>query len=58
MNEGDEVIISVADRVSYPEMVAINRGTPVIAPTTIDKGFKLQPEDLGARSRRAPSGWY
>ena len=27
-------------------MVAINRGTPVIVPTTIDKAFKLQPQDL------------
>jgi aspartate aminotransferase len=32
--------------VSYPEMVAINHGTPVIAPTTLENGFKLKPEDL------------
>jgi aspartate aminotransferase len=46
MNEGDEVIIPAPYWVSYPEMVAINRGTPVIVPTTIDRAFKLQPEDL------------
>ena len=54
---GDEVIIPAPFWVSYPEMVAINRGTPVIVPTTIDNGFKLQAADLeSARSRRAPSG--
>jgi aspartate aminotransferase len=46
MNEGDEVIIPAPYWVSYPEMVAINHGAPVIVPTTIDKAFKLQPEDL------------
>ena len=46
MNEGDEVIIPAPYWVSYPEMVAINHGTPVIVPTTIDKAFKLQPDDL------------
>ena len=46
MNEGDEVIIPAPYWVSYPEMVAINRGTPVIVPTTIANGFKLQATDL------------
>ena len=46
MNEGDEVIIPAPFWVSYPEMVAINRGTPVIVPTTIENGFKLQAADL------------
>src|SRR5262249_49197135 len=32
--------------VSYPEMVAINYGTPVIVATTLENGFKLKPEDL------------
>ena len=53
MNEGDEVIIPAPYWVSYPEMVAINRGTPVIVPTTIDKGFKLQAEDRRARDHAA-----
>jgi aspartate aminotransferase len=46
MNEGDEVIIPAPYWVSYPEMVAINRGTPVVVPTTIENGFKLQAQDL------------
>src|SRR6478609_5357797 len=46
MNEGDEVIIPAPYWVSYPEMVAINRGTPVVVPTTIETGFKLQAADL------------
>src|SRR6202167_5802555 len=46
MNEGDEVIIPAPFWVSYPEMVAINRGTPVLVPTTIENGFKLLPADL------------
>jgi aspartate aminotransferase len=46
MNEGDEVIIPAPYWVSYPEMVAINRGTPVAVPTTIENGFKLQAADL------------
>ena len=46
MNEGDEVIIPAPYWVSYPEMVAINRGTPVVVPTTIENGFKLKAADL------------
>ena len=46
MNKGDEVIIPAPFWVSYPEMVAINWGDPVIVPTTIESGFKLKPEDL------------
>ncbi len=46
MNKGDEVIIPAPYWVSYPEMVAINWGEPVIVPTRLEKGFKLQAEDL------------
>ncbi|MGO9740238.1 MAG: pyridoxal phosphate-dependent aminotransferase [Roseiarcus sp.] len=46
MNAGDEVIIPAPFWVSYPEMVAINWGDPVIVPTRIENGYKLQPEDL------------
>ena len=46
MNPGDEVIIPAPFWVSYPEMVAINGGDPVIVPTKLENGFKLQPEDL------------
>jgi aspartate aminotransferase len=46
MNKGDEVVIAAPFWVSYPEMVAINWGDPVIVPTRIEQGFKLMPEDL------------
>ena len=46
MNKGDEVIIPAPYWVSYPEMVAINWGEPVIVPTTLENAFKLKPEDL------------
>jgi aspartate aminotransferase len=45
LNKGDEVVIPAPYWVSYPEMVLINGGEPVIA-TTLEKSFKLQPEDL------------
>ena len=34
-------------------MVAICGGTPVIVPTTIENGFKLQAEELEARDHAA-----
>ena len=46
MNKGDEVIIPAPYWVSYPEMVLINGGEPVIVPTTLENAFKLQPADL------------
>lgn len=46
LNPGDEVIIPAPYWVSYPEMVAICGGTSVFVPTTIEKNFKVQPEDL------------
>src|SRR5271157_1919559 len=45
MNKGDEVIIPAPYWVSYPEMVLINGGEPVIVPTTLENEFKLQAED-------------
>jgi len=46
VNPGDEVIIPAPYWVSYPDMVAIAGGTPVIVSTKMEHGFKLQPEDL------------
>jgi aspartate aminotransferase len=43
---GDEVIIPAPYWVSYPDMVMIAGGTPVIVPTTLENGFKMQPEEL------------
>ncbi|MGF1464063.1 MAG: pyridoxal phosphate-dependent aminotransferase [Maricaulaceae bacterium] len=46
LNPGDEVVIPTPYWVSYPDMVALCGGEPVIAPTTIEDGFKLTPEGL------------
>ncbi len=45
---GDEVIIPAPYWVSYPDMVKLAQGTPVIAQTTADNDFKLTPEALEA----------
>lgn len=46
LNPGDEVIIAAPYWLSYPEMVALSEGTPVIVKTTPDSGFKMSPEAL------------
>lgn len=46
LNPGDEVIIPAPYWVSYPDMVLLAEGTPVIVDCPEEKGFKLQPEDL------------
>jgi aspartate aminotransferase len=46
LNLGDEVICVAPYWVSYPEMVALCGGTPVIVSATQQHEFKLQPEDL------------
>ncbi len=43
---GDEVIIPAPFWVSYPEMVKLAGGTPVIVPTTFESGYKITPEQL------------
>ena len=43
---GDEVIIPAPYWVSYPDMVMIANGKPVIVPTTLESGFKLSAEAL------------
>ncbi|WP_029030554.1 pyridoxal phosphate-dependent aminotransferase [Salinarimonas rosea] len=48
LNPGDEVIVPRPYWVSYPEMVALCGGTPVFVDTTLERAFKLQPEDLEA----------
>ena len=48
LNSGDEVIIPAPYWVSYPDMVLLAEGTPVIVPTDEANGFKLQPEELEA----------
>jgi aspartate aminotransferase len=43
---GDEVIIPAPYWVSYPEMVKLADGTPVIVETTAAAGYKITPEQL------------
>jgi len=43
---GDEVIIPAPFWVSYPEMVKLAAGTPVIVPTTPETGYRITPEQL------------
>jgi aspartate aminotransferase len=46
LNAGDEVIIPSPCWVSYPDIVALADGTPVIIPCGQNNGFKLRAEDL------------
>ncbi|MEO1149868.1 MAG: pyridoxal phosphate-dependent aminotransferase [Pseudomonadota bacterium] len=48
LNPGDEVIIPAPYWVSYPDMVRLGEGTPVIVETRLNEGFILQPEALEA----------
>lgn len=46
LNAGDEVTISAPYWLSYPEMVQLAEGVPVIVQTTVETGFKMNPEQL------------
>lgn len=48
VNPGDEVIIPAPYWVSYPEMVKIAGGKPVIVPTTAETGYKITPAQLSS----------
>lgn len=48
LNPGDEVVIPAPYWVSYPDMVLLAGGTPVIAPTSLQTGFKLTADQLEA----------
>jgi aspartate aminotransferase len=48
LNPGDEVIIPAPYWVSYPDMVLLAEGEPVIVPCGQNNLFKLQAEDLEA----------
>ena len=43
---GDEVIVPTPYWVSYPDIVLLAGGTPVMVPCLPENGFKLSPEDL------------
>ncbi|MBL8566243.1 MAG: pyridoxal phosphate-dependent aminotransferase [Hyphomicrobiaceae bacterium] len=46
LNPGDEVIIPAPCWVSYADIVLLGGGKPVFVPTTMEQGFRLQPEAL------------
>ncbi len=46
--EGDEVIVPAPYWVSFPEMVRLAGGTPVIVHTTLENEYKLTPDQLEA----------
>ena len=48
LNPGDEVIIPAPYWVSYPDMVLLAGGTPVVVPCGIETDFKMTPQQLEA----------
>src|SRR6478609_8890709 len=46
VNPGDEVIIPAPYWVSYPDIVQLGGGKPVIIETTLESGFRVTPEAL------------
>jgi aspartate aminotransferase len=48
LNQGDEVIIPAPYWVSYPDMVLLADGVPVIIEANIEQSFKITPEQLDA----------
>ena len=48
VNDGDEVIIPAPYWVSYPQMVKLAGGPPVIVNATFEQNFKMTPEQLEA----------
>jgi aspartate aminotransferase len=48
LNAGDEVIIPAPYWVSYPDMVLLGGGTPVVVEATLEANFKITAEQLEA----------
>ncbi len=48
VNKGDEVIVPAPYWVSYPEMVKLAEGTPIIVRAGIEQDFKITPAQLEA----------
>jgi len=46
LNAGDEVIVPAPCWVSYPEMVKLCGGTPIVVPCDMASGFKITAEQL------------
>ena len=48
LDPGDEVVVPAPCWVSYPDMVRLAGGTPVVVNCSAGSGFKLQPDELAA----------
>jgi aspartate aminotransferase len=48
LNPGDEAIVVAPYWVSYPDMVRLAEGEPVVVATTAEQRFKITPEQLAA----------
>lgn len=46
LNPGDEVVIPAPYWVSYPDMVLLAGGVPVVAETALENNYKLSPQQL------------
>jgi aspartate aminotransferase len=46
INDGDEVIVPAPYWVSYPDIVKLAGGVPVVVSAGIEQGFKIRPEQL------------
>ncbi|MCW5700174.1 MAG: pyridoxal phosphate-dependent aminotransferase [Rhodospirillales bacterium] len=46
LDAGDEVVIPAPYWVSYPDIVHLAHGDPVIVPCSVESGFRLDPADL------------
>ncbi len=57
LNPGDEVIIPAPYWVSYPDMVLLAGGTPVVVSAGPEAGFKITPESLEA-AITARTKWF
>jgi aspartate aminotransferase len=56
LNPGDEVVMAAPYWVSYPEMVLLAGGEPVIVTTRLEDGFKMKPDAL-ARAITPKTKW-
>ena len=57
LNKGDEVIIPSPYWVSYPDMVVLAEGSPVIVETNMKENFKITPKNL-ENSISKKSKWF
>ncbi len=57
LNPGDEVIMPAPCWVSYADIVILGGGKPVFAETTLEQGYKLQPDVL-EKAITAKTKWF